>query len=243
MWMDNGILSWKRYPQGHGACVQPVQIVAPWKSDSIYRSHCITIHLDDILVGTKLWVEFVNVTIGLIIKNIWFCDVECVMFVPQVNLVQCRRRVKLGHVPVGAPLVKSVVDIMGPLLKRDNDNEYLLLLGNYFTKSAESFLLKIVLLKPWLMSWSWGLCDTLWVAQKFLLWQGSGFESQLTAVLCKKTRIKYSFIYDPITKYIVCNECLHLWKAFSNTRIIERWCLIFVVYCRHKLIKSVMNFN
>ena len=53
-----------------------------------------------------------------------------------------RRRAKLGHVSVGAPLERVAVDIMGPLPKTDNDNEYLLVVGDYFTNRGESFPLK-----------------------------------------------------------------------------------------------------
>ena len=51
-------------------------------------------------------------------------------------------RAKLVHVSVGAPLERVAVDIMGPLPRTDNDNECLLVVGDYFTKWAEAYPLK-----------------------------------------------------------------------------------------------------
>ena len=52
-----------------------------------------------------------------------------------------RKRAKLGQVPAGAPLERIAVDIMGPLPKTGNGNEYIVVIGDYFTKWTEAFAL------------------------------------------------------------------------------------------------------
>ena len=75
-------------------------------------------------------------------ESMCFCGAEGLMFVPGANLVHTGEEQKLRHVPVGAPLERVAVDIMGPLPRTDNDNEYLLVVGDYFTKWAEAYPLK-----------------------------------------------------------------------------------------------------
>ena len=53
-----------------------------------------------------------------------------------------RKQDKLGHVPVGAPLERVVIDIMGPLPQTENGHENLLVVGDYFTKWAEAYPLQ-----------------------------------------------------------------------------------------------------
>ena len=80
-----------------------------------------------------------------------------------------RKRAKLGHVPVGAPLERVAMDIMGPLPQTDNGHEYLLVVGDYFSKWAEAS-----------GSYSpncgrcpgWVICKSLWFVQNSPLWSG-----------------------------------------------------------------------
>ena len=123
-----------------------------------------------------------------------------------------RRRTKLGHVSVGAPLERVAVDIMGPLPKTDNDNEYLLVVGDYFTKWAEAFPLKNhtaqtvadVMVQEFVARY--GLPRSLHSDQ------GRGFESQLIAELCKLLRVKKTRTvpYNPKSDGMVerCNRTL-----------------------------------
>ena len=101
-----------------------------------------------------------------------------------------RRRAKLGHVSVGAPLERVAVDIMGPLPKTDNEDEYLLVVGDYFTKWAEAFPLKNhtaqtvadVMVEEFVARY--GLPRSLHSDQ------GREFESLLVTELCKLLRVK-----------------------------------------------------
>ena len=123
-----------------------------------------------------------------------------------------RRRAKLGHVSVGAPLERVAVDIMGPLPKTDNDNEYLLVVGDYFTKWAEAFPLKNhtaqtvadVMVEEFVARY--GLPRSLHSDQ------GREFESQLIAELCKLLRVKKTRTvpYNPKSDGLVerCNRTL-----------------------------------
>ena len=48
-------------------------------------------------------------------------------------------RAKLAQCPVGAPLERIAVDIMGPLSTTDGGNEYIMVLCDYFSKYTEAY--------------------------------------------------------------------------------------------------------
>jgi hypothetical protein len=51
-------------------------------------------------------------------------------------------RSPLQHCPAYQPLECIVIDIMGPLPITENGNEYIMVIGDYFTKWKESFALR-----------------------------------------------------------------------------------------------------
>ena len=50
-----------------------------------------------------------------------------------------KRRAQLTQVPVGAPMERLAVDVMGPLPRSDKGNRYVLVVCDYFTKWTEAF--------------------------------------------------------------------------------------------------------
>ena len=101
-----------------------------------------------------------------------------------------RRKAKLGQVPVGAPLERVAVDIMGPLPKTENGNEYILVLTDYFTKWTEAY--------PLVNHTAQTVADVMMeqfvsrfgIPRKIHSDQGREFESKLIYELCKLLRIK-----------------------------------------------------
>jgi hypothetical protein len=76
----------------------------------------------------------------------WPCfkaDVE--RWIKQCRLCQERKpgrgpgKAKLHQQPVGAPLERVAIDIMGPLPITDRQNEYIMVLSDYFSKYAEAY--------------------------------------------------------------------------------------------------------
>ena len=101
-----------------------------------------------------------------------------------------RKKAKLGQVPVGAPLERVAVDILGPLPKSENGNEYIMVLTDYFTKWTEAY--------PLVNHTAQTVADVLMeqfvsrfgIPRKIHSDQGREFESKLIAELCKLLRIK-----------------------------------------------------
>ena len=50
-----------------------------------------------------------------------------------------RRREPMQHVNTGSPLQRIAIDIVGPLPRTENGNEYIMVVTNYFTKWAEAY--------------------------------------------------------------------------------------------------------
>ena len=101
-----------------------------------------------------------------------------------------RKRAKLRHVPVEAPLERVALDIMGPVPKTEEGYEYIVVIGDYFTKWTEAYPLRDhtaqtiadVLMEEFVARF--GLPRSIHSDQ------GREFESQLIARLCNLLRIK-----------------------------------------------------
>ena len=189
--MDNGVLCREWYPQGTGRGARSVlQVVAPSEIrqrllQSLHNSPSGG-HLGRTKTLLRVrqrfyWPHYKEDVIRWCKR----CDV-CA----RSKSGPVRKRAKLGHVPVGAPLERVAIDIMGPLPQTDNGHEYLLVVGDYFTKWAEAYPLQDhtaqtvadVLVEQFVSRY--GLFRTLHSDQ------GREFESQLIAELCRLLRVK-----------------------------------------------------
>ena len=101
-----------------------------------------------------------------------------------------RRKAKLGQVPVGAPLERVAVDIMGPLPKTDSGNEYIMVLTDYFTKWTEAYPLANHTAQTVADVMMEQFVSRFGIPQKIRSDQGREFESKLIFELCKLLRIK-----------------------------------------------------
>ena len=113
---------------------------------------------------------------------------------------------------MGAPLERVAVDIMGPFPKTDNDNEYLLVVGDYFTKWAEAFPLKNHTAQTVADVSVEEFVALYGLPRSLHLDQGREFESQLIAELYKLLRVKKTRTvpYNPKSDGLVerCNMTL-----------------------------------
>ena len=50
-----------------------------------------------------------------------------------------KNKAPLGQYLIGAPLERASLDIVGPFLRSDSGNKYVLVLGDYFTKWMEAY--------------------------------------------------------------------------------------------------------
>ena len=100
-----------------------------------------------------------------------------------------RKRARLGHVPVGAPLERIAIDIMGPLPETEKGYQYIMVIGDYFTKWVEAYPLRDhkaqtvaeVLLHEFIGRFG--------VPRMIHTDQGREFESHLIARLCELLNI------------------------------------------------------
>ena len=141
--MDNGVLCREWYPQGTGRGARSVlQVVAPSEIrqrllQSLHNSPSGG-HLGRTKTLLRVrqrfyWPHYKEDVIRWCKR----CD-ACA----RSKSGPVRKRAKLGHVPVGAPLERVAIDIMRPLPQTDNGHEYLLVVGDYFTKWAEAYPLQ-----------------------------------------------------------------------------------------------------
>ena len=141
--MDNGVLCREWYPQGTGRGARSVlQVVAPSEIrqrllQSLHNSPSGG-HLGRTKTLLRVrqhfyWPHYKEDVIRWCKR----CD-ACA----RSKSGPVRKRAKLGHVPVGAPLERVAIDIMGPLPQTDSGHEYLLVVGDYFTKWAEAYPLQ-----------------------------------------------------------------------------------------------------
>ena len=60
-------------------------------------------------------------------------------FAKRKSLVDGQRRAKLNQQPVGVPLERVVIDIVGPLPVTNDGMEYIMVLCDYFSKWVEAY--------------------------------------------------------------------------------------------------------
>ena len=180
---EHGILCHKWYPQGKGLTGMVVnQVVAP---KQIRKRILESLH--DSPTGAHLGrsktinqVRYRFYWSGYkqdIIRWCRRCDI-CGQSKPGPK----RRR---GRVPVAAPMEHIAVDIMGPLPQTNDGNLYIMVLGDYFSKWTEAYLLKNhtaqtvadVLVEQFVARFG--------VMRSLHSDQGREFESDLIAELCK----------------------------------------------------------
>ena len=141
--LKDGILCRVWYPRGYGAGVEPVhQIVAPQELrqrilQSLHNSPS-SGHLGRYKTVQRVRQRFYCVGYKEEVAR-WCsrCD-TCAMVKPGPH----RKRAQMGQVPVGAPLERIAVDVMGPLSKTESGHEYIVVVGDYFTKWTEAFALR-----------------------------------------------------------------------------------------------------
>ena len=192
LFLEDGVLKRKWYPSGHLQTRPVFQIVAP---DPIKKIVLTSLHnsptgghLGDFKTLGKVRQRFYWVGYKRdVLRWCQQCDV-CAQSKPGPH----RKRAKLGHVPVRAPLERIAVDIMGPLPKTVNDNEYIMVVGDYFTKWTEAYALKDhtaqtvaeVLIEHFICRFG--------VPMQIHSDQGREFESNLISELCKLLRVDKS---------------------------------------------------
>ena len=142
LFLEDGILKRKWYPSVYLQTRPVFQIVAPDPIKNIVLTALHNSptggHLGYFKTLGKVRQRFYWVGYkGYVLRWCRQCDVSA-----QSKPGPCRKRAKLGHVPVRAPLERIAVDIMGPLPKTVNDNEYIMVVGDYFTKWTEAYALK-----------------------------------------------------------------------------------------------------
>ena len=101
-----------------------------------------------------------------------------------------RAKAQLKQHPVGARLERIAIDILGPLPKTQNDAEYIMVVGDYYSKWTEAFAIK--------NHTAHTVADTLMkefvcrfgVPRQIHTDQGREFESILISELCKLLRIR-----------------------------------------------------
>ena len=131
------------YPRGAGAGVEPVhQVVAPREirtqllkslHDGPTGGHLGRLKTVERVRYRFYWPRYKEETANWCKQ----CDL-CA----QAKSGPPRKHAKLGQVPVRAPLERIAVDIMGPLPETGNGNQYIVVIGDYFTKWTEAFALK-----------------------------------------------------------------------------------------------------
>ena len=94
----------------------------------------------------------------------------------------------MGHVPVRAPLERVAVDILGPLPKTENGHEYILILGDYFTKWTEAYPLKDHTAFAVAEAILENFISRFGVPMEIHSDQGREFQSKLMSEICKLLR-------------------------------------------------------
>jgi len=101
-------------------------------------------------------------------------------------------RPPLNQEPVGDRMERIAIDIIGPLMETKNNNKYILVIGDYFTKFVESFAIPnheaITVADKLMTEWisRYGIPNYIHTDQ------GREFESKLIAELCQLLKCKKS---------------------------------------------------
>ena len=98
-------------------------------------------------------------------------------------------RAKLAQCPVGAPLEKIVVDIMGPLPTTDGGNEYIMVVCDYFSKYTEAYAIPNHTAQVVADKLVTEFVTHFGVPQQLHSDQGREFESDLFQELCRLLEI------------------------------------------------------
>ena len=101
-----------------------------------------------------------------------------------------RKRAGLGHKSVGAPLERIAIDIMGPLPVSESGNEYIMVVGDYYTKWTEAYAIKNHTALTVAENLVQRFISRFGVPHEFHSDQGREFESNLIKELCKLLHIR-----------------------------------------------------
>ena len=191
LFLRDAILHRTWYPRGAGAGVEPVhQVVAPREirtqllkslHDGPTGGHLGRFKTVERVRYRFYWPRYKEETANWCKQ----CDL-CAQAKPGPP----RKRAKLGQVPVGAPLERIAVDIMGPLPKTGNGNEYIVVIGDYFTKWTEAFALKNHTAQTVAEVIVQEFVGRFGVPRQIHSDQGREFESLLISHLCQLLHIK-----------------------------------------------------
>ena len=96
-----------------------------------------------------------------------------------------RHRAKLTQVPVGAPLDRVAIDILGELPLTDQGNRYVLVLSDYFTKWTEAYPIPDQTAQTVADTIVTKFVSRFGVPRQLHSDQGRNFESALFAEMCK----------------------------------------------------------
>lgn len=189
--LSNGILHRKWFPQGkHARAVPYEQLVAP--GEIRYR---ILKSLHDSPTGGHLGI---TKTVNRVRQRFYWVGYknDITRWCRECDICaqnkQGRRRPRAGlrQQPVGFPLEKIAIDILGPLPKTENECEYIMVVSDYFTKWTEAYAIKNhtaytvadVLVKEFISRFG--------IPRQLHSDQGREFESNLIAELCKLLQIR-----------------------------------------------------
>ena len=187
--VEDGILKRKWYPGGKMTSRPVHQIVAPneIKKQLLTSLHNSPTggHLGDFKTLNKVrqrfyWVGYKED----VLRWCRQCDV-CAQSKPGPH----RKKAPMGHVPVRAPLERVAVDILGPLPKTENGHEYILILGDYFTKWTEAYPLKDHTAFAVAEAILENFISRFGVPMEIHSDQGREFQSKLMSEICKLLRI------------------------------------------------------
>ncbi len=139
--IDNDVIYRLHKPHKHGDLPPVRQLVAPGKLKQEILHHLHTLRVAGHL-GIKRTIENVRNRFywpGYKKDVALWCE-KCDVCA-QKKSGPPRRKAPLSQEPIGAPMERVAMDIIGPLPMTESGNQYILLVGDYFTKWMEEFAL------------------------------------------------------------------------------------------------------